>query len=184
MTDLVSPDVSVRICEFITQNEGGCWHSYYKDKQNVVTIGVGLAIRNPSEAFEVGGTDSVAAWRTVTSKPPGMGPVWYAMQCPFRANQTDLDNVFNKRLNAFLIDLAHQLPYWSTIPDPGKVALADWAYQDGDALVWWPNFHDALGRRDWETCAKECVTNLSKGGVADRNAKRAQLFRDCLTWYK
>ena len=151
----------------------------YLDPGGVVTVGIGIALFDRSDAFVLGGESACDNWDFVHALPAGMVDVWYSRQSGWRGQPDALEALFERRLAKTEADLLAQFPDLADWPVPAQVTTYDVAWNCGSELLHhWPHLSAALKAHDWQEASEQCAT---RGGPAMRNDARKAAFLSCLT---
>ena len=153
------------------------WEGYtdywYLDSGGVPTIGIGLAsLQAPAQ--DLYGDGTLDAWTAVLKEKPGYLAENYAHATPWRANEALLERVFQTNLLYFYGAAIARFEGFVGCPQPAQIGSLD-LYWNCGSLRKWPKFSAAFERRDWATCAVECIETEGKPDP-HRNVARRDLF--------
>ena len=156
------------ILEHFTLFEGRCSH-FYLDGPGYVTIGIGCLIPNGNAALKLKmlhKSDNLVAlpeeirgeYKLIKECLPGKRTEFYGVFCKLYLSDSDINALFEVRLNQIIDFLRSQLPEYSKFPDNIKLVVLDMAYNLGVSglMMKFPRFVQAVRTQNYVAAANEC----------------------------
>jgi GH24 family phage-related lysozyme (muramidase) len=146
--------------------EGRCSH-FYLDSNNVVTIGIGCQVTEPSMLSLLRKSDNQPAtradifsdWNAVKTQPPNRPAEYYGVFCGCYLPETETYRLFEKRLADGVAQINAEAISLATLPDEAQLVVVDMAFNLGThGLLAFHNFLNALKQNppDFHRASLEC----------------------------
>lgn len=158
----------------------------YLDTVGLVTVGIGNMLPNASVASVLAFVKRTTRARatpseiqgdfvSVSKQPKGMAATWYRQFTTLDLPEVEVNNLFQKRIQEFQLQLFRAYPRYDSYPAPAQLAMLDMAFNLGTGALKnrWPRLNDAIDQLDWKTAAEQCLRPTAN---AIRNAGTKGLF--------
>lgn len=158
----------------------------YVDTEGYVTVGIGNMLPNAAAARLLSfvnrttknsatSSEITADFDNVSKQKKAMRAGAYRQFTNLDMPNLEIDRLFRKRSDEFLVQLRSCYPKYDTFPIAARLAILDLAFNLGAAALKkkWPNLNDATEKQDWAAAAKNCLRPRANSA---RNTATVALF--------